>query len=62
MEPQCQQINLKLQAKDEKEFADKSKALQIIASNLDRDSLVIIANKSLNKGINQTIKTYQYAL
>jgi hypothetical protein len=56
------QINITLWAGSEKELSDKSKALQIIASNLDRDSLVIIANKSAKKGINQTIKTYQYAL
>jgi len=55
-------INLKLSAKDQKELADKTKALQMIVSNLDRDSLVIIANKSVKKGINQTIKSYQHLL
>ncbi len=57
-----QQISLRLHAKDSKELSDKMKALEIIANNLDRDSLVIIANKSMKKNINQTIKTYQYAL
>lgn len=56
------QINLKLPAKDQKELTEKTKALQMIVSNLDRDSLVIIANKSVKKGINQTIKTYQSLL
>ena len=59
---QLSTISLKLQANNEKELTDKVRALQMIANNLDRDSLVIIANKSQRTGINQTIKMYQYAL
>ena len=59
---QLSTISLKLQANNEKELTDKVRALQMIANNLDRDSLVIIANKSQRTGINQTIKMYQYSL
>ena len=57
-----QQILLKLQAKSPQELSEKAKALLMIASNLDRDSLVIIANKSRKTGINHMIKTYQHLL
>jgi len=55
-------ITLTLQASSPKELADKTQALQILAKNLDRDALVIIANKSAKPHINQTIKTYQHLL
>jgi hypothetical protein len=59
MEPLFQ-VSLKLQAKDEKELAEKTQALEMIVNNLNRDSLVILANKTTKRGINDTIKLYQH--
>lgn len=52
-------VAVKISGASDKEVQDKSKAIQILASNLDRDSLVILANKSGTPGVNAKIKQYQ---
>lgn len=53
------EVNLKLEAKNETEGVEKEKALRLLAKNLNRDSLIILANKSQKAGINEKIKQYQ---
>lgn len=55
-------VAVSVAAKTETEKQEKEKALQILANILDRDSLVILANKATKggAGINQKIKTYQH--
>ncbi|HPM32286.1 MAG TPA: hypothetical protein PLJ60_18275 [Chryseolinea sp.] len=55
-------ITIKLNSTTDKERSDKEQALQILARNLNRDSLVILANKSSKVGVNQKIKSYQHLI
>jgi hypothetical protein len=54
--------SISIEAKDPAEADKKAKAVSIMLKNLSVDSLVILANKSSKKGINDTIKMYQHLL
>ena len=53
------EATFKLEAINETEKSEKIRAVQMMLKNFDRDSLVILANKSQKKDINATIKRYQ---
>ena len=52
--------SIKITATTDKHLEEKEKCLQMLAQNLDRDSMVILANKSSKAGINEKIKQYQH--
>lgn len=52
-------VTIKITSTNEKELQEIAKALQILANNATRDSLVILANKSTKPGMNEKLKLYQ---
>lgn len=52
-------VSVNITAENEKQLAEVEKCLQILAQNLNRNSLVILANKSGKAGINEKIMQYK---
>jgi|GEM_PF-6072953 hypothetical protein len=57
-----EEITIKIKPGSDKEKRDIAQALQILATNATRDSLVILANKSSKQGMNEKLKMYQHFL
>ncbi|MBS1981690.1 MAG: hypothetical protein JST74_11015 [Bacteroidetes bacterium] len=56
------EVTINIKPQNDKEKTDIQQALQILANNATRDSLVILANKSCKKGMNEKLKMYQHFL
>ena len=56
------EVTIKIKPQGEKEKQDIQQALQILANNATRDSLVILANKCQKQGMNEKLKMYQHFL
>ena len=56
------EVTIKIKSQSDKEKKDIEQALQILANNATRDSLVILANKCQKKGMNEKLKMYQHFL
>lgn len=56
------EISIKIKSTTDKEGKDIAQALQILANNATRDSLVILANKCQKPGMNEKLKMYQHFL
>jgi hypothetical protein len=56
------EVTIKIKPLSDKEKQDIQTALQILANNATRDSLVILANKCQKQGMNEKLKMYQHFL